>query len=213
MRVRQLMFKSLINTDIAYFDTSKTGDLVSRYDIYILWHSLYDHFMVSFVLIPLQRLGSDSVALGKLFTEKIVSGARNIVTAAASFSIMMFYSPYLTGIMIAMIAPSREFLSSLVCSAPLCCSCSSLQLCSNIVICMLLYPRSFACFFFFFFFFFVLQCRSGYLRMAASPNAYPVRYRRHWAHLLAGLRCDLDGVRFVVAMFAFHVLFVFLFLI
>ena len=78
--VRTRLFSSFMQQDIAFFDKHRTGDLVSR-------------------------LTADAMLVGDTMTDKLAGGLRNALQGSIALSYMLYLSPHLTGIMLAVVAP------------------------------------------------------------------------------------------------------------
>ncbi|KAG0229847.1 ATP-binding cassette permease mdl1 [Actinomortierella wolfii] len=80
VRLRQQLFDSIIKQEIAFFDTNKTGDLISR-------------------------LSLDTNVVGKSLTFNIADGLRSVIMATSGVTMMTYVSPHLTAIMMAIVPP------------------------------------------------------------------------------------------------------------
>ncbi|KAJ1982130.1 ATP-binding cassette permease mdl1 [Dimargaris cristalligena] len=80
LRLRDKLYGALIRQDIGFFDRHRTGDLVSR-------------------------LANDTTVVGKSLTNNVSDGLRSLVMASAGLSMMVYMSPTLTGIMLAIVPP------------------------------------------------------------------------------------------------------------
>ncbi len=78
LRVRESLFRSLVSQEVAFFDSQRTGDLTSR-------------------------LGSDTASLQGLLSSQISMGLRNVVQVVGGLALLVFTSPRLTAVMLAVV--------------------------------------------------------------------------------------------------------------
>ncbi|KAJ1982875.1 ATP-binding cassette permease mdl1 [Dimargaris xerosporica] len=80
MRLRDRLYSALVRQDMAFFDQHRTGDLISR-------------------------LANDTTVVGRSLSNNVSDGLRSLLTATAGLSMMVYMSPTLTGIMLAIVPP------------------------------------------------------------------------------------------------------------
>lgn len=73
MRLRQRLFKSMMNQEVAFFDKNKTGELINR-------------------------LSSDSEVVGLSISQNLSDGLRSCIQAAGGIGMMFYVSPYLAAV-------------------------------------------------------------------------------------------------------------------
>jgi len=73
MKLRQRLFKSMMNQEVAFFDKNKTGELINR-------------------------LSSDSEVVGLSISQNLSDGLRSIIQAAGGIGMMFYVSPYLAAV-------------------------------------------------------------------------------------------------------------------
>jgi ABC-type multidrug transport system fused ATPase/permease subunit len=79
-RVRERLYRSLLSQDIAFFDASRTGELVSR-------------------------LGSDCATIQSLVAANVSMAFRNVITALGALALLFFTSGRLTLVMLLVVPP------------------------------------------------------------------------------------------------------------
>jgi ABC-type bacteriocin/lantibiotic exporter with double-glycine peptidase domain len=79
-RLRSQLFDHLIQQEIAFFDRTRTGELISR-------------------------LSADTTVVGKGLSEYISHGTRHLITSLAGVGIMIYMSPKLTLVILCVIPP------------------------------------------------------------------------------------------------------------
>jgi ATP-binding cassette subfamily B protein len=79
-RVRERLYRSLLSQEIAFFDGSRTGELVSR-------------------------LGTDCAAIQSLVSAHVSMAFRHVITALGALGLLAFTSPRLTLVMLAVVPP------------------------------------------------------------------------------------------------------------
>ncbi|KAJ2782753.1 ATP-binding cassette permease mdl1 [Coemansia interrupta] len=79
-RLRRELFGGVVRQDMAFFDSSRTGDLVSR-------------------------LSTDTAVVSKSITNNVSDGLRAAISAVAGVAMMVVVSPKLTGVMLGIIPP------------------------------------------------------------------------------------------------------------
>jgi len=77
-RVRERLYRSLLSQEIAFFDGSRTGELVSR-------------------------LGTDCAAIQNLVSAQVSMAFRHVITALGALAFLFFTSPRLTLVMLAVV--------------------------------------------------------------------------------------------------------------
>lgn len=73
MKLRQRLFKSMMNQEVAFFDKNKTGELINR-------------------------LSSDSEVVGLSISQNLSDGLRSSIQAAGGIGMMFYVSPYLAAV-------------------------------------------------------------------------------------------------------------------
>ncbi|RUP12588.1 ATP-binding cassette sub-family B member 10, mitochondrial [Jimgerdemannia flammicorona] len=79
-RLRNDLYKAILRQDMAFFDANRSGDLISR-------------------------LTNDTNVVGKSLTQNISDGLRSLATTSVGLTMMVFISPKLTAIMMAIVPP------------------------------------------------------------------------------------------------------------
>ena len=80
VRLRSQLFDRIIRQDVAFFDMTRTGELISR-------------------------LSADTNVLGKGLFEYVSHGTRHLITAISGITIMTYMSPQLTSVMLIIVPP------------------------------------------------------------------------------------------------------------
>jgi len=73
MRLRQNLFKSIMNQEMAFFDRNKTGELINR-------------------------LSADAEVVGLSISQNLSDGLRSVIQAAGGIGMMLYVSPFLAAI-------------------------------------------------------------------------------------------------------------------
>ncbi|RUS32575.1 LOW QUALITY PROTEIN: ATP-binding cassette sub-family B member 10, mitochondrial [Jimgerdemannia flammicorona] len=79
-RLRNDLYKAILRQDMTFFDANRSGDLISR-------------------------LTNDTNVVGKSLTQNISDGLRSLATTSVGLTMMVFISPKLTAIMMAIVPP------------------------------------------------------------------------------------------------------------
>ncbi|EDO39130.1 predicted protein [Nematostella vectensis] len=79
-QLRQNLFSSILRQETAFFDRTKTGELVNR-------------------------LSADTILVGKAVTDNVSDGLRAVAQVTAGVSMMAYVSPKLTGIVLLIVPP------------------------------------------------------------------------------------------------------------
>jgi ATP-binding cassette subfamily B protein len=79
-RIRERLFQSLVSQEVAFFDATRTGDLVSR-------------------------IGTDSASLQGLLSMHLSMALRHALTALGALALLLYTSARLTGVMLLVVPP------------------------------------------------------------------------------------------------------------